>query len=65
MDEKSKAALRRLVLSKYKNWIAENSWLSLGDLAEAFPNDPDVTALLQATGRLYKLYYLVEQGQVE
>jgi len=63
MDDQQKAGLRRLVLAKHRVWIEENAYRSLGDLASEFPNDPDVTALLQAMGRLYKLYYLIEQAE--
>lgn len=65
MDEQSKAALRRRMLARHRAWITENSCLSLSDSFATFPKDADVAALTQAMGRLYKLYYLIEQTETD
>ena len=59
-DQSSRDVLRKQVYARYRDWILSNRWQSLGDLAKAFPEDADIAALTRLTGRIYKLYYLIE-----
>ncbi|HVW00799.1 MAG TPA: hypothetical protein VHB77_10675 [Planctomycetaceae bacterium] len=59
-DQSSREGLRKRVFARHRDWILANRWQSLGDLAKVFPEDPDIEALARLTGRIYKLYYLIE-----
>jgi len=54
------AALRKQVSDRHQIWIREQSSQSLGDLADAFPQDVEVAELVRLTGRLYRLFYMID-----
>jgi hypothetical protein len=62
-DQSARDALRKQVYARHRNWILSNRWQSLGDLAKAFPEDPEIAALTRLTGKIYKLYYLIEDAE--
>jgi hypothetical protein len=39
------------------------TWRNIGDLADAFPHDREIQQLIRLTGRLYRLWYLIEDAQ--
>jgi hypothetical protein len=61
MNERDwRAALRKRVCDRHQGWIREHSSQSLGDLADAYPEDAELADLTRVTGRLYRLFGLVE-----
>ena len=62
-DRDWRAALRKQVCDRHQAWIRQHSSQSLGDLADAFPNDAELADLTRVTGRLYRLFGLVEEPE--
>lgn len=51
------------VFATHHEWIRSNSSKTLGDLADTFPQDRLIAALMRMTGRLYKLCYLADDAR--
>ena len=59
-DRDWRAGLRKCICDRHQSWIREHFGQSLGDLADAFPDDTELADLTRVTGRLYRLFGLVE-----